>query len=146
MQNRDENDENGLSGNSSNTWRALRHRVEGTSNLACKLVQGRRSGAVLWRRLAGTDGGGERRRVGGTGTAWAREWLRSSGAGAACASVGERVRWRSEELGRGGGLEWRAGGARAAAERRTGAGCRATVSREGRRTVRLMRGARGEVK
>ena len=68
------------------------------------------------------DGGGERRRVGGTGAAWAREWLRSSGAGAACASVGERVRWRSEELGRGGGLEWRAGSARAAAERRTGTG------------------------
>ena len=68
------------------------------------------------------DGGGERRRVGGTGAAWAREWLRSRGAGAACASVGERVRRRSEELGRGGGLEWRAGGARAAAERRTGTG------------------------
>ena len=68
------------------------------------------------------DGGGERRRVGGTGAAWAREWLRSSDAGAACTSVGERMWWRSEELGRGGGLEWRAGGARAAAERRTGTG------------------------
>ena len=94
--------------------------------MACKLVQGRRSGAVLWRRLAGAwreaDGGGERQRVGGTDAAWARVWLRSSSAGAACASVGERGRRRSEELGRGGGLEWRAGGARAAAERRTGAG------------------------
>ena len=68
------------------------------------------------------DGGGERRRVGGTGAAWAREWLRSSSVGAACASMGERGRRRSEELGRGGGLEWRAGGARAAAERRTGTG------------------------
>ena len=61
--------------------------------------------STVWRRLAGAwreaDGGGERRRVGGTGAAWARERLRSSGAGAACArSVGERGRRRSEELGR----------------------------------------------
>ena len=42
-----------------------------------------------------------------------------SGAQVAQARRGRR---RSEELGRGGGLEWRAGGARAAAERRTGTG------------------------
>ena len=60
------------------------------------------------------------RRVGGTGAAWARVGLRSSGTGAACASVGVRGRRRSEELRRGGGLEWRAGGARAMAARCTG--------------------------
>ena len=72
----------------------------------------------MWRRLAGAwreaDGGGGRRRVGGTGAAWAREWLRSSGAGAAargCVSVRGRRRRGvaaaaacSGEHGRGGGV------------------------------------------
>ena len=102
--------------------RALKPSVEGTQiDLECTSVGGRSEQERL-RAWGEAVGGGERRRVGGTGAAWAREWLRSSGAGAACASVGERGRRRSEELGRGGGLEWRAGGARAAAERRTGTG------------------------
>ena len=53
-------------------------------------------------------GGGERRRVGGTGAAWACERLRSSSAG----EVGSRAGGGAvESFGRGGGLEWRAGGA-----------------------------------
>jgi len=127
LQNGDENDENGLSGNSSNTLCApnqgCRELQIGLENLCEEEGVEQYCGeGLLSLGEREADGGGERRRVGGTGAAWAREWLRSSGAGAACASVGERVRWRSEELGRGGGLEWRAGGARAAAERRTGTG------------------------
>ena len=91
MQNRDENDENGLSGNSSNTWRALGQRVEGTSKLASKLVQ--REGVEQeeqqsrrrWTRMTAARGrrlaGGAGAEQGGASVAWARarggEWARS---------------------------------------------------------------------
>ena len=88
------------------------------------------------------DGGGERRRVDGTGAAWAREWLRSSGAGAAARS-GVSVRGRR-----------RRGVAAAAAcsgEYGRGGGVRAVVQgrwfrEEEERRVRLTRGTRGRVK
>ena len=95
--------------------------------------------STVWRRLAGAwreaDGGGERRRVGGTGAAWARERLRSSGAGAAYARcVGVRGRRRL-------GVE--STGAAAA----YGRWCRGGgFARRKKDRVRLTRGTRGRFK
>ena len=73
--------------------------------------------ARVWRVRAGAVGGGAglgwrrpggQRRTGGAGTARARERLRSSSVG----EMGSRAGGGAvESFGRGGGLEWRVGGA-----------------------------------
>ena len=97
------------------------HRIKGGENFKSGLktrAWEKEWSSTVWRRLAGAwreaVGGDERRRVGGTGAAWVRERLRSSGAGAAYAQcVGVRGRRRSGvvaaaawsgEHGRGGGV------------------------------------------
>ena len=69
-------------------------------------------------------GGGERRRVGGTGAAWARVWLRRSGAG----EVGSHAGGGAVESS-GAAAAW--SGEQAARERRRRSGVRARV--QGRR-------------
>ena len=98
-------------------------------------------------------GGVERRRVGGTGAAWARERLRSSSTGevgsraggGAVESSGAAAAWSGEQAAR--ERRRRDSAGVAAAERCTGAGAGAAVSRGGRnKRVRLTRGTRGRVK